>query len=56
MIPNIVSALSAFGSATRLYELSIGNQNDAGLLVEAFAADEQLQAIGDGKSPLDQSV
>jgi len=42
----IVDALAAFTSATRLYELSIGEGEDSSLLVEAFAADEQLQAIG----------
>ncbi len=42
----IVDALAAFTSATRLYELTIGEGEDSSLLVEAFAADEQLQAIG----------
>ncbi|MGV8866474.1 MAG: type VI secretion system Vgr family protein [Janthinobacterium svalbardensis] len=42
----IADALAAFTSATRLYELTIGEGADSSLLVEAFAADEQLQAIG----------
>ncbi|MGK5030037.1 type VI secretion system Vgr family protein [Janthinobacterium sp. MDT1-19] len=42
----IADALAAFTSATRLYELTIGEEADSGLLVEAFAADEQLQVIG----------
>ena len=42
----IADALAAFTSATRLYELTIGEDADASLLVEAWAADEQLQAIG----------
>ena len=42
----IVEALAAFTGATRLYELTIGKDADSSLLVEAFAADEALQAIG----------
>jgi type VI secretion system secreted protein VgrG len=40
----VLTALSEFSSHTRLYELKL--EGDAGLLVEAFAADEQLQGIG----------
>ncbi|MEG1325799.1 MAG: type VI secretion system Vgr family protein, partial [Janthinobacterium sp.] len=42
----IVDALAAFTSATRLYELTVGEGADSGLLVEAFARDERLQALG----------
>jgi type VI secretion system secreted protein VgrG len=43
----VLTALSEFSSHTRLYELRLNDQRgDAGLLVEAFAADEQLQGIG----------
>jgi type VI secretion system VgrG family protein len=41
----VLTALSEFSSRTRLYELKL-DRRDAGLLVEAFAADEQLQGIG----------
>ncbi|WP_226939169.1 type VI secretion system Vgr family protein [Janthinobacterium sp. FT14W] len=50
MTQEIVSALAAFNGATRLYALSIGGQGQeadaADLLVEAFASDERLQAVG----------
>jgi type VI secretion system VgrG family protein len=42
----VLTALSEFSSHTRLYELTLENGADAALLVEAFAADEQLQGIG----------
>ncbi|PHV22403.1 type VI secretion system tip protein VgrG [Janthinobacterium sp. BJB446] len=42
----IADALAAFTSATRLYELTFGEDADSGLLVEAFAADERLQEVG----------
>ncbi|MDB5907196.1 MAG: Type secretion system tip protein VgrG [Massilia sp.] len=42
----VLTALSAFSSHTRLYELKLPNQRaDSGLMVEAFAADERLQGI-----------
>jgi type VI secretion system secreted protein VgrG len=41
----VLTALSEFSSRTRLYELTVKDIN-AVLLVEAFAADEQLQGIG----------
>jgi type VI secretion system VgrG family protein len=42
-----VAALAEFSSQTRLYELTFSDRRSAaGLLVEAFAADEQLQGIG----------
>lgn len=38
---------SAVSSRSRLYELTLKDQrNGAGLLVEAFAADEQLLGVG----------
>ncbi|WP_061301689.1 type VI secretion system Vgr family protein, partial [Janthinobacterium agaricidamnosum] len=40
------SALAAFTSATRLYALTIGDGDADSLLVEAFAADEQVHGIG----------
>lgn len=42
----VLTALSEFSSRTRLYELKLQDGADAGLLVETFAADEQLQGIG----------
>jgi type VI secretion system secreted protein VgrG len=42
----VLTALSEFSSHTRLYELRLQDGADAGLLVEAFAADEQVQGIG----------
>jgi type VI secretion system secreted protein VgrG len=43
----VLAALSEFSSHTRLYELKFHDRRmSAGLLVEAFAADEQLQGIG----------
>jgi type VI secretion system secreted protein VgrG len=43
----VLAALSEFSSHTRLYELTFPDRrNGAGLLVEAFAAEEQLQGIG----------
>lgn len=46
LIHRILDALAPFTSATRLYELTVGDGGDSGLLVEAFAADEQLQTPG----------
>ena len=42
----VLSALFEFTSNTRLYELKLGDGDGVSLLVEAFAADEQLQGIG----------
>jgi type VI secretion system secreted protein VgrG len=43
----VLAALSEYSSHTRLYELKFQDRRrDAGLLVEAFCADEQLQGIG----------
>ncbi|SEO14424.1 hypothetical protein SAMN05428959_1051, partial [Duganella sp. CF517] len=44
-LEQITGALAEFTSATRLYALSLGDEAPA-LMVEAFAADEGLQAIG----------
>ncbi|USX23980.1 type VI secretion system tip protein VgrG [Oxalobacteraceae bacterium OTU3CINTB1] len=45
LVDQVVGALAEFTSATRLYELSFGDDGP-NLMVEAFAADEGLQAIG----------
>jgi type VI secretion system secreted protein VgrG len=43
----VLSALCVFSSHTRLYELNFRDERkDPGLLVEAFAADEQLMGVG----------
>jgi type VI secretion system secreted protein VgrG len=43
----IVTALAAFASNSRLYALMLGDDDDDGaLLVEAFAADDAIDAIG----------
>jgi type VI secretion system VgrG family protein len=43
----VLAALSEFSSQTRLYELTFQDRSvGPGLLVEAFAADEQLQGVG----------
>jgi len=43
----IVTALAAFASSSRLYALTLGDGDDDGtLLVEAFAADDAIDAIG----------
>lgn len=42
----IFAALAEFSSASRLYELKIGDGEEAGLLVEAFLADDALQELG----------
>lgn len=46
----INSALAQFSSATRLYALKVGDAGAdlgaGGLLVEAFAADHEVQGIG----------
>ncbi|SEN05800.1 hypothetical protein SAMN05428959_1011, partial [Duganella sp. CF517] len=45
VVDEVVGALGEFTSVTRLYELSFGDDGPA-LMVEAFTADEGLQAIG----------
>lgn len=42
----IFAALLEFSSASRLYELKIGDGGEAGLLVEAFLADDAVQEVG----------
>ncbi len=42
----IFAALAEFSSASRLYELKIGESEETGLLVEAFVADEAVQEVG----------
>ncbi len=50
LIEQVTSALAQFSSASRLYELTVGdrsaNPGAGGLLVEAFAADDEVQGIG----------
>ena len=50
LIEQVTSALTQFSSASRLYALTVGDGSadlDAGgLLVEAFAADDEVQGIG----------
>ena len=45
VVEQVVSSLSEFTSATRLYELHFGD-DDVALMVEAFSADEGLQTLG----------
>jgi type VI secretion system VgrG family protein len=57
LIETVVAALAQFSSATRLYELTLNEDNGAdmgagGLLVEAFASDDSVQGVG----PLDVIV
>ncbi len=42
----IVAALAEFSSASRLYELKVGDNDDTSLLVEAFVAEDGIQEIG----------
>ncbi|MES2318387.1 MAG: type VI secretion system Vgr family protein [Pseudomonadota bacterium] len=50
LIEQVTSALAQFSSASRLYALTVGdgsaNLGAGGLLVEAFAADDEVQCIG----------
>ena len=50
LVTQVFTALAKFTSDSRLYELAVGgdqlNLGSGGLLVEAFAADEQLQMVG----------
>ncbi|SFC29819.1 type VI secretion system Vgr family protein [Massilia yuzhufengensis] len=43
---HIFAALAEFSSASRLYAFKIGDGEEGGLLVEAFLADDALQALG----------
>lgn len=45
LLTQIATALARFTSETRLYELTFGD-DDPGLLVEAFAADDAVQVAG----------
>jgi Rhs element Vgr protein len=42
----IFAALAEFSSASRLYELKIGDREETGLLVEAFLAVDAVQEVG----------
>ncbi|PWF48648.1 type VI secretion system Vgr family protein, partial [Massilia glaciei] len=50
LFEQITTALAQFSSATRLYELTVGDGRadlgSGGLLVEAFAADDAVQGVG----------
>ncbi|MES2316882.1 MAG: type VI secretion system Vgr family protein [Pseudomonadota bacterium] len=50
LIDQVASALAQFASDSRLYALTVGNDSAdlgaGGLLVEAFAADDEVQGIG----------
>ena len=50
LLEQITTALAQFSSATRLYALKLGDDDadlgSGGLLVEAFAADDQVQGLG----------
>ena len=50
LIDQITSAIAQFDSATRLYALALGDVGcdlgAGGLLVEAFAADDEVQGVG----------
>lgn len=49
VVDDVLAALGGFSSHTRLYALQLGDAGDSGatgLMVEAFAADEALQAVG----------
>ena len=43
---DIFAALAEFSSATRLYELKIGDRQASPLMVEAFVAEDGIQEIG----------
>ncbi|MET0320177.1 MAG: type VI secretion system tip protein VgrG, partial [Duganella sp.] len=45
IVQQVLEALGGFASVTRLYELKLDGA-ESPLMVEAFAADESLQAIG----------
>ncbi|MEH6434573.1 type VI secretion system Vgr family protein [Massilia sp. DD77] len=50
LLDQALAALAEFGSATRLYALSVGDGSlelgPSGLMVEAFAADDMVQGVG----------
>ncbi len=46
LIDQVRDALLTFTASSRLYELTVGEERKGRLLVEAFAADEQLQHTG----------
>jgi type VI secretion system secreted protein VgrG len=47
LVDDVLAALAGFSSRTRLYALQLGDDEDrSGLMVEAFAADDGVQAIG----------
>lgn len=46
LIMEVSAALAEFSGATRLIDLRIGERDEYGLLVEAFAAEEAVQEVG----------
>jgi len=47
LVDDVLAALAGFSGRTRLYALQLGDDEDSsGLMVEAFAADDGVQAIG----------
>lgn len=46
LIEQVAAALAEFSGATRLIDLRIGERNEYGLLVEAFAGQEAVQEVG----------
>lgn len=47
LVDDVLAALAGFSSRTRLYALQLGDdEGSSGLMVEAFAADDGVQAIG----------
>ena len=46
LIGQMAAALAEFSGATRLIDLKIGERDEYGLLVEAFAAEEAMQEVG----------
>lgn len=46
LIEEVSAALAEFSGASRLIDLRIGERDEYGLLVEAFAAEEAVQEVG----------
>ena len=58
LIEQVTTALAQFSSATRLYSLTVGDGSaklgSGGLLVEAFAGDDEVQGVG-GRDVIEQT-
>jgi len=46
LIGQVAAAMAEFSGVTRLIDLRIGERDEYGLLVEAFAAEEAIQEVG----------